>query len=184
MPSFGSDRGDVLYLVVCAAPPARETKRTVALLQAAGWYVCVVATPAALAWIEVPGLRDATGHSVRSEFRPPDEPEFVPRGDAVLVAPATFNTINKCATGINDSLALGLINEALGSPSVPLALVPWVNRSLSGHPAYRPSLARLQAAGAHAAEPESHDGTNFEAALSVASRWLATGVDSTVPPPR
>src|SRR5918994_5007021 len=104
MPSFGSDRGNVLYLIACGAPPARGAKRTVARLQAANWDVCAVATPAALAWIDAPGLRDATRHSVRAEFRAPDEPEFVPRGDAVLVAPATFNTINKCAAGVNDSL--------------------------------------------------------------------------------
>jgi phosphopantothenoylcysteine synthetase/decarboxylase len=182
MPSFGSDRGDVLYLVVCAAPPASETKRTVASLQASGWDVCVVATPAALAWIDVLALRGATGHSVRSEFRTPDDPEFVPRGDAVLVAPATFNTINKCAVGVNDSLALGLINEALGSPSIPLALVPWVNPSLSGHPAYRPSLLRLEAAGAYAVMPESHEGAAFNDALSAASRWLAATAGTTVPP--
>jgi phosphopantothenoylcysteine decarboxylase len=144
MPSFGTNRGDVLCLVVCAAPPARDANRTVALLQAADWDVCVVTTPAALAWIDMPGLHDATGAPVRTELRAPDEPEFVPRGDAVLVAPATFNTINKCAAGVNDSLALGLINEALGTPSVPLALVPWVNPSLSSHPAYSPSLARLE----------------------------------------
>jgi len=127
-------------------------------------------------------LRDATSHSVRTEFRAPDDPEFVPRGDAVLVAPATFNSINKCAVGVNDSLALGLINEALGSPSIPLALIPWVNPSLSGHPTYRPSLLRLEAAGAYAVMPESHDGAAFDDALSAACRWLATTAGTTVPP--
>jgi flavoprotein len=36
-----------------------------------------------------------------------------------VVAPATFNTINKWAQGISDTLALGLLNEAtgLGLPS-------------------------------------------------------------------
>jgi phosphopantothenoylcysteine synthetase/decarboxylase len=149
------------------------------MLQAAGWDVCVVATPAALAWIDVCELREATGHAVRSEFRAPDDPEFVPRGDAVLVAPATFNTINKCAAGVNDSLALGLINEALGMDLVPLALVPWVNPSLSGHPAYRPSLARLEVSGAHAVVPETDHGQGFDDALSVASRWLASTVGIT-----
>jgi phosphopantothenoylcysteine decarboxylase len=126
VPSFGSGRGNVLYLIVCAAPPASETGRTVAAVQDTGWDVCVVATPAALAWIDPPpGIRKATGHPVRSQFRAPDEPEFARRGDAVLVAPATFNTINKVAVGLNDTLALGLINEAIGSQSTPIALVPW-----------------------------------------------------------
>jgi phosphopantothenoylcysteine decarboxylase len=182
MPSFGSDRGDVLYLVVCAAPPAHEAKRTVASLQAAGWDVCVVATPAALAWIDAPSLGDATRRPVRSEFRLPEEPEFVPRGDAVLVAPATFNTINKAAAGVNDSLALGLINEALGTLSVPLALVPWVNASLSRHPAYSLSLARLKDSGAHAVVLKTSDIRAFEDGCSAASRWLAASLGRGVPP--
>src|SRR4029453_10318526 len=162
MPSFGSERGDVLYLIVCAAPPARRAVDCVEMLRARGWVVCAIATPAALAWSDTERLAKATGHPVRTDFRGPDEPEFAPRGDAILVAPASFNTINKCAAGINDNLALGLINEALGSPSVPVALVPWVNGSLNEHPAYRPSLDRLHLAGAHIAMPSSNDLEAFD----------------------
>jgi phosphopantothenoylcysteine synthetase/decarboxylase len=172
VPSFGSGRGNVLYLIVCAAPPASETGRTVAALQDSGWDVCVVATPAALAWIDSPAISKATGHPVRSEFRAPEEPEFAPRGDAVLVAPATFNTINKVVVGLNDTLALGLINEAIGSQSVPLALVPWVNPSLNGHPAYRPALRTLGSAGAHIAELAVHDPRGFGGAVASTSKWL------------
>jgi hypothetical protein len=35
----------VLYVVVCAAPPASEVHELVKLAQAAGWEVCVIATP-------------------------------------------------------------------------------------------------------------------------------------------
>jgi phosphopantothenoylcysteine synthetase/decarboxylase len=184
MPSFGSDDGNVLYLIVCAAPPARQAKSLVSVLISDGWDVCVVATPAALAWIDPTNLQDTTGHPVRSEFRAPDEPEFAPRGDAVLVAPATFNTINKCVARLNDSLALGLINEAIGSGSVPLALVPWVNSSLTGHPAYPASLARLETSGARVTIPGVPDAPGFEAACVSAGRWLATTVRGpTLPPP-
>src|SRR5262245_47670760 len=105
MPSFGSGQASVLYLVVCAAPPARSTESAIGVLRAEGWDVCVVLTPAAVAWVDDQLLGRASGHPVRSAFRAPDDPEFAPRGDAVLVAPATFNTINKCAAGISDTLA-------------------------------------------------------------------------------
>jgi phosphopantothenoylcysteine synthetase/decarboxylase len=131
-----------------------------------------VTTPAALAWVDDDRLADVTGHAVRSEFRGPNDPEFSPRGDAVLVAPASFNTINKSAAGINDTLALGLINEALGAPSIPVALLPWVNRTLSDHPAYSPSLARLEAAGVQIVKPESLDLDAFDLACVTASKWL------------
>jgi phosphopantothenoylcysteine synthetase/decarboxylase len=174
VPSFGSGSGNVLYLIVCAAPPASESGRTIAALQDAGWDVCVVATPAALAWIDSPAISKATGHPVRSDFRGPDEPEFAPRGDAVLVAPATFNTINKVAVGLNDTLALGLINEAIGSQSVPVALVPWVNPSLRGHPAYHPSLSWLRSVDTHIVELAAHDPKAFDEAIAATSDWLVT----------
>jgi phosphopantothenoylcysteine synthetase/decarboxylase len=88
------------------------------------------------------------------------------------VAPASFNTINRCAAGINDNLAVGLINEALGSPSVPVALVPCVNGSLNEHPAYRPSLDRLGSAGAHIVVPSANDLEAFDNAYIAAADWV------------
>ena len=37
----------VLYLIVCAAPPAQQTADVVPISQAEGWDVCVIATPQA-----------------------------------------------------------------------------------------------------------------------------------------
>ena len=117
---------------------------------------------------------DPEGDGPCSQERAPrlGRAEFAPRGDAVLVAPATFNTINKVAVGLNDTLALGLINEAIGSQSVPVAFVPWVNPSLSGHPAYHPSLTWLRSAGAHIAELAAQDPEGFDAAIASTSDWL------------
>lgn len=176
MPSFGSDHGDVLYLIVCAAPPAQHTPAWVEVLQAEDWDVCVIATPAAVTWIDTSTLQRATGHPVRSVFRAPNEPDFKPRGDAVLVAPATFNTINKCAQGVNDNLALGLMNEALGTGSMPIAVVPWVNRPLANHPAYEPNLNRLEAAGVHTVGPAGNDQAAFKVALQSAMTWISTAM--------
>ena len=142
MPSFGSPTGDVLYLIACAAPPAAHLPPVIAIAQDDGWDVCVIATPAALAWLDTEALADMTGHPVRSDFRQPTEAEFSPLGDAVLVCPASFNTINKWAAGINDTLALGLLNEAIGR-SVPVVVLPWVNDALAAHPAYRRSIEVL-----------------------------------------
>jgi phosphopantothenoylcysteine synthetase/decarboxylase len=151
------------------------------MLRARGWDVCVITTSAAVAWMDIEGLAKATDHPVRSAFRRPDDPEFVPRGDAILVAPVSLNTINKCAAGINDNLALGLINEALGSPSVPVALVPWVNGSLSEHPAYRPSLDFLHSAGVHVVMPSSADLEAFDNACNVAASRIETDRTNSAP---
>ena len=153
------------------------------MLRTGGWAVCAITTPAALAWVDVEALTKATGHPVRTEFRSPDDAEFAPRGDAVLVAPATFNTINKCAAGINDNLALGLINEALGSPAIPIAFLPWVNGSLNAHPAYQPALARFRDAGVHIVLPTSNDLEAFDQACVAAGDWLKLARSESAPSP-
>jgi phosphopantothenoylcysteine synthetase/decarboxylase len=151
MPSY-SPRGRVLYLIVCAAPPARTVSHIVKHKQADGWDVCVIATPMATQWIDVPALEQLTGHPVRSEYRHPDADGFEPLGTAVLVAPATFNTINKWANGINDTLALGLLNEALGR-DIPIEAQPYVNDALARHPAYQTSLKTLARQGVSFTNP-------------------------------
>ena len=146
MPSFGSETGNVLYLIVCGAPPAADTARTVKEKQAEGWDVCVIATPHGAQWFDLNQVQELTGHEVRQQFRAPTAPEFGPRADAILLAPATFNTLNKWALGINDTLALGLLNEAIGR-DVPIEVRPVVNDALASHPSYEMSLKMLAAAG-------------------------------------
>ena len=48
--------------------------------------------------------------AVLSQHRLPCEPRSQP-ADAIIVAPATFNTINKWAQDISDTYALGLLAE-------------------------------------------------------------------------
>lgn len=175
MPSFGSGTGRVLYLIVCAASPARTaTIAVVQHAQRAGWDVSVVATPAALNWLPA-RLAEVTEHPVRTEMRGPDDPSYEPRGDAVLVAPATFNTINRWAAGINDTLALGLLNEALGC-SVPVAVVPWVNDALRVHPAYGINTSLLGTTGVYfaAIEPTERMRDEIFAATAIDALHAAT----------
>lgn len=146
MPSFDAGLGNVLYLIVCAAPPAAQTAELVKTKQNEGWDVCVIATDMALDWFDPEQVEALTDHEVRHQFRKPDEPSFDPLGHAVLVAPATFNTINKWALGINDSLALGLLNEALGR-GVPIEARPYLNDALASHPAYRQAVKLLTDSG-------------------------------------
>ena len=146
MPNFGSETGNVLYLIVCGAPPAVDTAQLVKEKQDDGWDVVVIATPHGIQWFDVDEVERLTGHPVRSEFRKPGDPEFHPRGDVVLVAPATFNTINKWALGINDTLALGLLNEAVGR-GVPVRACAEVNNALAAHPVYSKSISRLLSSG-------------------------------------
>jgi len=67
----------------------------------------------------------------------------LPPADALVVAPATFNTINKWAHGISDTLALGLLHEATGL-GLPIVAVPWLSAALLRHPALQHSIGVLR----------------------------------------
>jgi hypothetical protein len=64
----------------------------------------------------------------RHDYKLPGEPDLLPEPDAIIVAPATFNTINKWAAGIADTLALGLLCEATGK-GLPVVVLPYLGSS-------------------------------------------------------
>ncbi|MGH3164665.1 MAG: flavoprotein [Trebonia sp.] len=137
----------VLTVIVCGAGPASEVGRLVGLAQEHGWTVQVVATPAALDFIDVPAIEALTGSPVRSQYRKPGEPRSRP-ADAIIVAPATYNTINKWAQGISDTYALGIFAE-ITALSVPIVVLPFVNSALAARAPFRRSVADLGREGVH-----------------------------------
>jgi phosphopantothenoylcysteine synthetase/decarboxylase len=108
--------------------------------------VCVICTPAALKFVDVPGLVAQTGHPVRVRFKNPGDPDMLPSPSAIIVAPATVNTITKLAAGIADTLALGLMVEAIGL-GLPIVAVPYTNVAMACHPAFGEGIARLRSWG-------------------------------------
>ena len=139
--------GRVLTVIVCGAGPASEVGRLVKLAQEHGWTVQLVATPAALDFIDVPALEALTGSPVRSQYRKSGEPRSRPAA-AIIVAPATYNTINKWANGISDTYALGILAEttALG---IPIIVLPFVNSALAARAPFRRSVEDLSQEGIH-----------------------------------
>lgn len=120
----------MLTLVTCGAGPAVAAGTFVHLAQHRGWAVQVVATPAALDFFDQAAIEKLTGKPVKSQYSGPGAPRSrVP--DAVIVAPATYNTINKWALGISDTYALGVLAEMTGL-DVPIVVLPFVNSALAG----------------------------------------------------
>lgn len=143
-----------LYLVVSAAPPVLRLEECVTALQAEGWAVCVIATPTAASWIDLDDLAAATGCLTRVHAGLPGREESLPRAEAVLAAPVTFNSVNKWAAGTSDTLALGVLNEMLGV-GVPIIAALCVKPVLRRHPAYAESIARLANAGVVLLDPDA-----------------------------
>ncbi|MFC5718997.1 flavoprotein [Streptomyces gamaensis] len=141
-----------LYLIACAAPPARCLDVPIRLAQKAGWDVCAILTPSAHRWARedthgaIEALEALTGHPVRWQYKLPSQPDVLPAPDAMLVAPLTSNTLNKWAAGISDTLALGLITEGIGL-GLPIVALPHWNEAQGRHPAVARSVATLREAG-------------------------------------
>nr|WP_240678913.1 flavoprotein [Streptomyces sp. SID4937] len=144
-----------MYVVVCAAGIAGEVGLLITEAQQRGWDVVVVATPQGLGFIDAPAVEAQTGYPIRSAWRSPGEPRPLPAPDAIAVVPATFNTVNKWAAGISDTLALGILCESYGL-GVPTAVLPYVNSAQAAHPAYAESLRRLRDMGILIGSYEPH----------------------------
>ncbi|HEX6076005.1 MAG TPA: flavoprotein [Micromonosporaceae bacterium] len=131
----------VLYVVVCGAGPASEVHRLVSAAQDQGWIVQVIATPAAVDFLDMPRLEKLSGHPVRTEYRISGASRSLPSAQAAIVAPATYNTVNKLAAGVSDNYALGVLTELIGL-EVPVVVLPFVNSALASR---RPFLRSVHA---------------------------------------
>jgi phosphopantothenoylcysteine synthetase/decarboxylase len=140
-------RSRVLYIIVCGAGPACDVTRLVDLAQQRRWDIQVIATPPALDFIDAASLETQTGRLVRSQYRKPGQPRS-PKADAIIIAPASYNTINKWANGISDTYALGILAEAPGL-GIPVVVLPFVNIALATRRAFRRSIDELQTEGVH-----------------------------------
>jgi phosphopantothenoylcysteine synthetase/decarboxylase len=131
--------------MVCAAGPATAIGTCVKLALERGWTVQVIATPAALGFFDQATIEALTGSPVRSQYSPPGSPRSrVP--DALIVAPATYNTINKWATGTSDTYALGVLAEQTGM-GLPVIVLPFVNAALASRAPFQRNVESLRTEG-------------------------------------
>lgn len=142
----------VAYLIGFSAPPVLQLDELVRLLAAKNWDTYVILSPTAATWVDVKMLARTSGHPVRVEPRSPNDQDPLPPAETVIAAPITFNSINKWAMGVSDTLALGLLNESLGL-DVRITVAPYVKAALRLHPAYGQSIRLLTSAGARILDP-------------------------------
>jgi phosphopantothenoylcysteine synthetase/decarboxylase len=139
-------RAPVLYVIVCGSPVAHNVGKLVSLAQEGGWDVCVICTPDGRKFIDPAALARQTGHPVRSAYKNPGDPDVLPDADAMIVAPATVNTVNKLGAGIADTLALGLLVEGYGK-GIPIVLLPYTNDAMATYPVFAETIDKLRSWG-------------------------------------
>ena len=140
----GGERFDVVYLVLSGTTTAARCPEILRGLRGLGFAtVIALPTPNASRTIAPRDLADVEGvQVVESYFDLAIRPR-PPRG-VVLFAPCSFNSLNKLAHGIADSLALSVVAEAIGRRT-PVFVAPSLNQPLLEHPQAQESLRTLPA---------------------------------------
>ncbi|MHC0432921.1 flavoprotein [Streptomyces sp. O3] len=137
-----------LYLFGSAAPPVFDVAKVIEDAQRRGFDVCLGLTPAAAGWLEedLDELAALTGNPVRWEYKRPGQPDVWPKADVIVVAPATFNTVNAWALGITQSFVVGVVAEGIGK-GIPTVTMPCVNAAYVQHRQFERSVAELREMG-------------------------------------
>lgn len=138
----------VLYVVVTGAGAVRRVPGSfLPLVVERGWDVHVLATAQAVESFPeaISQIEEFTGGAVRTGYHTAVG-YSLPDPDAVVVAPATYNTIVKTAAGIADTYVLTRLAEQVGR-GIPLVVAPYVNVTSAAHPLYQPSLDTLTSWG-------------------------------------
>ena len=133
---------DIAYLVLSGTSTAARCPEILRGLVGLGFSTIIaLPTPNAARVVAPRELADVEGvQVVQSYFDLAIRPR-PPRG-VVLFAPCSFNSLNKLAHGVADSLALSVVAEAIGR-ATPVIVGPSLNAPLLNHPEARASLKKL-----------------------------------------
>lgn len=152
-----NERYQIAYLLLSGTTTAARCPEILAGLVQLGFsQVIAIPTPNASRVIGARELVDVAGvRVVESYFDLAIRPR--PPFGLVLFAPCSFNSLNKLAHGIADSLALSVAAEAIGR-GTPVIVAPSLNQPLLEHPVAQASLRTLPGWGVTIVPPAWEDG--------------------------
>jgi phosphopantothenoylcysteine decarboxylase/phosphopantothenate--cysteine ligase len=138
-----------VLLAVSGGIAAYKIPELVRQLTGAGHKVRCVLTPSAQQFVSSLTLQTVSQNAVRTELFDPGEEGQIDHialaewGDAVVVAPATANTLARMAAGIADDL----VTTLLLATRAPVLVAPAMNVNMWRHAATRANVARLRDRG-------------------------------------
>ncbi len=148
-------RGKKIIVGVTGSIAAYKTALLVRLLVKAGAEVRVVMTPAAGDFITPVTLAALSGHPVLSSFYEDHTGSWHNHvdlglwGDAMVIAPASANTLARCAAGICDEFLLAVYLSA----RCPVFFAPAMDLDMYAHPATQQNLQKLAGFGNRIIDP-------------------------------
>ncbi|WP_166387860.1 flavoprotein [Catellatospora methionotrophica] len=138
-----------LLIIACGAGPTSDLGKLVTMAHDGGWEFGVTATPAAVPFLDRTGPLSAADIRTDYEMRASgSRKRSLSDPAALIIAPATFNTLNKLATGIADNYAMTSAAELIGR-GVPTVVVPFVNAALAARAPFRRSVDALRDEGVY-----------------------------------
>lgn len=144
-----------LALGVCGGIGATEVVKITREFRRFGATVTVFTTPSALQFITETSLEWGSNQKIIKEATA--GVEHLDPFDGVIVAPATWNCMAKCAAGISDNAVTLLVSGQLGRKK-PVIFVPTMNIQLKNHPLYGQVVRTLLSWGVQFFEsPEEED---------------------------
>lgn len=173
-----SIRGKHVLLGVCGSIAAYKSAHLIRLLVKAGAKVQVVMTPDATNFITPLTLSTLSGNPVLVDYFHPDSGEWnnhvhlALAADAVVVAPASANTLAKFAQGLCDNLLCAIYLSAKS----PVFVAPAMDIDMWQHGSTRANINRLKSFGNHIIPPgdgELASGLSGEGRLAEPEEILA-----------
>ncbi len=151
-----NDPRKTLYVIIAGAGTARRIPGIIEQLSGCFEQVIVVPTENAGRVISRRELALISGVTVVDSYFDKAILPYPPHG-VVLVAPCTFNSLNKLAAGIADTLALSIAAEAIGR-GTPVVVALSVNPPLHAHPRTGISIEILRSWNVEVIDPDSSSG--------------------------
>ena len=146
------ERFDTVYLILSGTTTAARCPEILRGLVGLGFpSVIAIPTPNATRTVSGRELADVPGVRVVESYFDMNIRPRPPRG-IVLFAPCGFNSLNKLAHGIADTLAHSVVAEAIGRRT-PVIVAPSLNQPLMDHPITETSLLRLESWGVRIVPP-------------------------------
>lgn len=148
-----------VLLAICGGIAAYKSAELVRLLRKQGAEVRVVMTHSAREFVSPLTFQALSGNPVHTELLDVDEENamghinLVRWADVVVIAPATANTIAKCAYGLADNLVTTLFLAA----TCPVYMAPAMNQAMWGKAITQENIHKLEGFGVSFIGPDSGD---------------------------
>jgi len=148
-----------ILLAVSGGIAAYKSAELVRLLRKRGAKVRVVMTRSAMQFVSPLTFQALSGNPVHSELLDADEENSMGHinlarwADALIIAPATANTIAKCSHGLADDLLSTLYLAA----TCPVYIAPAMNQAMWHKPVTQENIQKLKSHGVIVIGPEQGD---------------------------